>query len=85
MGFLAMLGILNSLSSYQNELVCICVGGANRDESKMDEARILVRTNSSVVLNETFNIKINGNFSSLKVVKDAHGPIRICVPSVGHK
>lgn len=55
----------------------LCVDDATREQFKMDVARILVRTKCFMVLNETFNVKINGNFFNLKVVEDAYGPLRI--------
>lgn len=43
----------------------------------MDVARILVRTKRILVLNEAFNVKINGDVFRLKVIEDSHGPLRV--------
>lgn len=47
----------------------------------MDIVRILVTT-YSLVLNETFNVEINDNVFSVKLVEDMHGPKRTVVPNL---
>lgn len=42
--------------------VYICSDGSTRMQSKLDVARILVRTKCSMTLNETFNFKICGYY-----------------------
>lgn len=43
----------------------------------MDIARILVRTSCTRVLNESFNVNINGVIFRIKMTEDTHGPLRI--------
>lgn len=45
-------------------------------------ARILLRTKYNLVLNETFNLWVNGEELRVKIVKDSQGPLRITMPKI---
>lgn len=47
----------------------------------MDVARLTVRVKGPKVMNEVFNVEINGDILSMKIVEHVHGPIRIVLPS----
>ena len=49
-------------------------------QASLDVARVLIRTKCCYILNETFNVDINGSIFSIKTVEDFHGPIRYTVP-----
>lgn len=49
-------------------------------QSKFDVATIMVRIKYNLVLNEYFNIGVNGEAYSIKIVEDANGPKRIVFP-----
>lgn len=55
----------------------MCSNDNTRNKSYMDVARILVRTKSSIVLNDVFNVKINDDAFRIKEVEDLHGPLRV--------
>lgn len=60
--------------------VYMCSDDNTRNHTNMDITRILLRTKYSSVLNETFDMHINGYVFRIKVVKDSHGPLRINLP-----
>lgn len=60
--------------------IYMCSDDDTREQTTMDVARILLRTKFSLVLNEAFNVNINGNMFNFKVVMDPHEPLRICLP-----
>lgn len=57
--------------------IIMCSYDGTRDHSEMDVARLSITTNYVAVLNDMFNVKINGEVFRLNVVKDAHGHLRI--------
>lgn len=57
----------------------ICLDEETHKRTRMDVARILVRTKYSLVLNQTFNVEINDKVYSIKMVEDMHGPKRLVV------
>lgn len=59
--------------------VYICFDNNTKSQSKMDISRILVRTKCSMVLNEILSEKIIGIIYRLKIIKDSHNYIRICM------
>lgn len=50
----------------------ICVDDATLDQTKVDMARILVRTLCSLSIYEVFSIKIDGILFRIKFMEDAH-------------
>ncbi|MCI62952.1 hypothetical protein A2U01_0084209, partial [Trifolium medium] len=46
----------------------------------MDVARLLIQTSCQQVVNEFFDVKVNGEIFHLHVIEDSYGPMRIMVP-----
>jgi hypothetical protein len=46
----------------------------------MDVARILIRTSCQQVVDEFFDVKINGDIFHLRIIEDSYGPMRIVIP-----
>ncbi|XP_058741575.1 uncharacterized protein LOC131613953 [Vicia villosa] len=63
----------------------VCSDDETRDHTRMDVARFMIRTKSSMVLNETFNLEVNKHVYGIKLVEDMHGPKRIVVPQASKK
>lgn len=57
----------------------VCSDEDTRDLVKMDVARFMIRTKSSMVLNESFNVEVNKHVYGVKLVEDMHGPKRLVV------
>ncbi|CAI8613624.1 unnamed protein product [Vicia faba] len=55
----------------------ICMDEDTKNHNKLDVARVMVRTKYNLVLNETFNIGVNREAFSIKIVEDSQGPLRI--------
>lgn len=55
-------------------------GDKTKAQSKFEVARIMVKTKYNFILNETFNIGVNREAYSIKIVEDAYGPKRIVFP-----
>ncbi|CAL5211658.1 unnamed protein product [Lathyrus oleraceus] len=55
----------------------VCFNDNTIIQINMDVARFMVRTKSSMVLNEAFNVHVNDEVFMLKLVEDSHGPLRI--------
>ncbi|MCH88317.1 RNA recognition motif, partial [Trifolium medium] len=52
----------------------------------MDVARIMIRTSCQQVVDEFFDVKVNGEIFHLRVIEDSYGPMRIMIPqSKGYK
>lgn len=51
----------------------------------MDVARFLIRTRCAIMLNETFNIKINEETCRIKMTEDSYDPMRISLKLLGKK
>ncbi|XP_058739184.1 uncharacterized protein LOC131611080 [Vicia villosa] len=49
----------------------MCSDDETHNLENFDVARIMVRTKYNIVLNETFNIGVNGSFFSIKIVEDS--------------
>lgn len=58
----------------------LCSDDETQNHTKFDMARILVCTKYNLVLNESFNIRVNGEAYSIKVVEYSQGPLRIVRP-----
>lgn len=59
----------------------LCLDDETKNHVKFDVARILVRTKYNLVLNECFNIGVNGEAFSIKIVEESQGPLRIVLPN----
>jgi hypothetical protein len=46
----------------------------------MDVARLMIRTSCQIVVDEFFDVKINGEFFHLRILEDSYGPMRIPLP-----
>lgn len=55
----------------------VCFDDNTIIQINMDVTRFMVRTKSSMVLNEAFNVHANDEVFMLKLVEDSHGPLRI--------
>ena len=60
--------------------VYVCSVEETTKQSKMDVARILVRTKYSLVLNETFDVEINNNVFGVKILEDSQRLMWIKIP-----
>jgi hypothetical protein len=47
----------------------------------MDVARVMIRSSCQIVVDEFFDVKINGEIFHLRVLEDSYGPMRIPLPS----
>ncbi|MCH85843.1 hypothetical protein A2U01_0006695, partial [Trifolium medium] len=47
----------------------------------MDVARLLIRTSCQRVVDEFFDVKVNGEIFHLRVIEDSYGPMRIMLPN----
>lgn len=63
----------------------VCLDDETRDNSRMDVARFLIRTKSSLVLNESINVEVNDHVYGIKLVEDMHVPKRIVVLNENNK
>lgn len=55
----------------------ICCYGDTRNQFRMDVARILVRSNILMVVNETLKVEIDDIVYPIKIVEETYGPLRI--------
>ncbi|PNX93753.1 hypothetical protein L195_g016912 [Trifolium pratense] len=55
---------------------------ATNKKLTMDVARILIRTSCQQVVDEFFDVKINGEIFHLRIIEDSYGPMRISLPQV---
>lgn len=60
----------------------ICMDDNTEKQNLFDVAKIMVSNKYNLVLNETFNIGVNGEAHSIKIVEDSYGPLRINVASL---
>lgn len=56
-----------------------------KNQTRIDVARVLVRTKYLLVLNQMLNMEINKNVFCIKMVEDSHGPKRIICPKLSQK
>lgn len=60
-----------------------CYGCADEEmmkQSKFDVARIMIRSNCAMVINEVLRARINSVETRVKVMEDGVGPLRLVVP-----
>lgn len=60
----------------------LCVNDDTRDQKRVDMTRIMIRTRCSMVINDIFNVSINGSLFTVKVVEDLHEPLSIFIPTL---